>query len=84
MREQAKNLSQVLRGHYAYYGIVGNYRALQKVHRFAEHTWRKMLSSRSRAAYITWEAFERIKQGNPLPRPKLRLPYTDLQRCAVL
>ena len=59
-------------------GACGNYRALQKVHRFAEHTWRKMLSSRSRAAYITWEAFERIKQGNPLPRPKLRLFYTDL------
>ena len=26
----------------------------------------------------------RIKQGNPLPRPKLKLSYTDLQRCAVL
>ena len=82
--EQASNLSRVLRGHYAYYGIAGNYRALQTVHRFVEHTWRKMLSSRSRAAYITWEAFERIKQGNPLPRPKLRLSYTELQRCAVL
>ena len=65
----------VLRGRYVYYGVAGNFRALQKVHRFVEHTWRKMLSSRSRATYITWEAFERIKQGNPLPRPKLRLAY---------
>ena len=63
MRERAINLNRVLRGHYAYYGITGNYRALIKVHRFAEHTWRKMLSIRSRAAYITREAFERIKQG---------------------
>jgi len=51
---------------------------------FVEHTWRKMLSSRNRAACITWEAFERIKQRNPLPRPKLRLSYSDLQRCTVL
>ena len=82
--EQATNLGRVLRGHYAYYGIAGNFRALQKVHRFVEQTWRKMLSSRSRATYITWEAFERIKQGNPSPHPKLRLSYFALQRCAVL
>ena len=81
VREQAINLSRVLRGHYAYYGIVGNFRALRTVHRFAEHSWRKILSSRSRTAYLIWEAFERITQAHPLPRPKLRLSYTDLQRC---
>jgi RNA-directed DNA polymerase len=26
----------VLRGHYAYYGIAGNFRSLQKVHRAVE------------------------------------------------
>ena len=82
--EQGINLGRVLRGHYAYYGIAGNFRALQKVHRFVEYTWRTMLSSRRRATYITWEAFERIKQGNPLPHPKLRLSYSGLQHCAVL
>ena len=35
---QAINLGRVLRGHFAYYGIVGYFRALQKVHRFVEHT----------------------------------------------
>jgi Uri superfamily endonuclease len=28
--------NQVLRGHYAYYGIGGNVRALQRVHRFLD------------------------------------------------
>ena len=54
VREQALNLSRVLRGHYAYYGIAGNLRALQKVQRFVERYWRKMLSSRGRAGYVTW------------------------------
>jgi hypothetical protein len=33
IREQADCLNQMLRGHYAYYGIAGNIRALQRVHR---------------------------------------------------
>ena len=84
VREQALNLRRVLRGHYAYYGIAGNFRALQKVQRFVERYWRKMLSSRSRAGYVTWEAFVRITTCHPLPRPKLALSYGELQRCAVL
>ena len=47
IREQVDYLNQVLRGHYAYYGIAGNIRALQRVHRAVERYWRKMLSSRS-------------------------------------
>ncbi len=31
--EQANHLNQMLRGHYAYYGIAGNFRAMQRVHR---------------------------------------------------
>jgi len=81
---QVLNLNQVLRGHYAYYGIAGNFRALQRVNRLVERYWRKMLSSRSRKGRITWEVFQRIKQRYPLQRPKLRLSYWELQAIAVL
>ena len=47
IREQADYLNQMLRGHYAYYGIAGNIRSLQKVYRAVERYWRNMLSSRS-------------------------------------
>jgi group II intron reverse transcriptase/maturase len=53
LKEQVMNINRVLRGHYAYYGIAGNFRALQRVHRIAERYWRKMLSSRSRKGHIT-------------------------------
>jgi len=84
VREQVINLNCVLRGHYAYYGIAGNFRALQKVHRFVERYWRKMLSSRSRKGHIAWEVFHRIKARFPLQRPRLYLPYRELQSIAVL
>ena len=82
--EQVINLNRVLRGHYAYYGVAGNFRALQRVHRAVESYWRKMLSSRSRKGHVTWEAFHRIKTRHPLQRPKLYLPYRRLQALAVL
>jgi RNA-directed DNA polymerase len=84
IREQAEKLNRVLRGHYAYYGIAGNFRALLQVHRGVERYWRKMLSSRSRAGGVTWEAFHQIKERFPLTRPKLHLPYRALQAIAVL
>jgi len=84
LREQMINLNQVLRGLYAYYGIAGNLRALQKVHRFTECYWRKMLSSRSRKGNVPWEMFQRIKTRFPLQQPKLKLPYREFQALAVL
>ncbi len=84
LREQGNHLNQMLRGHYAYYGIAGNLRALLRVHRAVEHYWRKMLSSRSWHGYIPWEQFQRIKEQFPLLRPKLYLPYPKLQAIAIL
>ena len=84
VREQVTNLNRVLRGHYAYYGIAGNYSALHQVHHRVEQYWHKMLCSRSRKGNVRWDVFQRIKKRYPLQRPKLRLPYPELQRMAVL
>jgi hypothetical protein len=43
-----------------------------------------MLSSRSHKGHITWEVFHRFKEGYPLQRSKLYLPYLELQAIAVL
>ena len=84
IQDQVENLNNVLRGHYAYYGIAGNIRALQKVHRAVERYWRKMLCTRSWAGRVTWATFNQIKTRTPLLRPKLFLPYRKLQALAVL
>jgi group II intron reverse transcriptase/maturase len=84
VRVQAFNLNRALRGHYSYYGIAGNFRALQKVHRFVERYWRKMLNSRSREGSVTWEIFHKIKERFPLQRPRLKLNYVEFQAFAVL
>jgi hypothetical protein len=83
-QEQVSHLNQVLRGHYAYDGIAGNFHAVQRVHRAVERSWYKMLCSRSRKGHISWEVFHRMKARFPLQRPRLRLPYRVLQSIAVL
>jgi len=84
LQEQVNHLNQMLRGHYAYYGIAGNIRALQQVQRAVERYWRKMLSSRSWKGAIIWKQFHRIKEQFPLLAPKLYLPYRELQAIAML
>jgi RNA-directed DNA polymerase len=84
VREQVDNLNAVLRGHYAYFGIAGNIRALQQVYRTVERYWHKMLCSRSWKGAIRWTVFRRIKAQFPLVRPKLYLPYRELQAIAML
>jgi len=49
-----------------------------------ERYWRKMLSSRSWQGQIWWKQFHRIKERFPLLRPKLYLPYSELQAIAEL
>src|SRR5262249_4162665 len=61
--DQVSEINAVLRGHYAYYGVAGNIRALFKVYRVVARYWLRMLRSRSRAASrLSWDAFNQIIQ----------------------
>jgi RNA-directed DNA polymerase len=81
---QGAQLTQALRGHYAYYGVAGNMRSLPRLYANVERYWRTMLSSRSRQGNIRWDVFQQRKRVYPLQRPKLFLPYTRIKSYAVL
>ena len=67
-----------------YFGIAGNFRALQKVYRAVERYWHKMLCSRCWKGGFGWTRFHQIMAQSPLLRPKLYLPYRERQyRYAV-
>jgi RNA-directed DNA polymerase len=84
LKEQAEQITQGLRGHYAYYGIAGNVGSLLRVYRNVERYWRKMLGSRSQKGSLRWDVFSKMKRTYPLQRPKLYLPYRRLKQYAVL
>jgi hypothetical protein len=68
--EQHAKLSQKVRGHYAYYGITGNFRMLKAFLLAVQRTWRWWLSRRNRRRDLDWERFKRllIRYGLPPPR----------------
>ena len=85
IRDQVSEINAVLRGHYAYYGIAGNLPvAAQGVSGrgalLAQNAVQPQLGRRR----LTWDVFNQIKERTPLLRPKLRLPYRELQALAVL
>ncbi len=69
--EQHQALSQKLRGHYAYYGLTGNARALNSFYFAVTGLWRKWLSRRSWESPLTWAQFQQLQARHPLPRPRL-------------
>jgi RNA-directed DNA polymerase len=71
IREQHAALSAKLRGHYGYFGITGNARALARMRHFVKWRWRYWLDRRSSSRRLTWEAFDRIHQRFPLPPPRI-------------
>jgi RNA-directed DNA polymerase len=67
IREQWKALVLKLRGHYAYYGVIGNARCLQNFRHYVVKAWRKWLSRRSRKARYCWDRFDWLLKSYPLP-----------------
>ncbi len=71
VREQHAKLSQKVRGHYAYYGITGNARALQWFLCAVHRAWWKWLNRRNRQREMRWDRFNRLLERYPLPRPRI-------------
>jgi len=71
LEDQQLALNRKLRGHYSYYGVTGNFRALVHFRRAVERLWRKWLSRRSRKAHLHWEAFRRLLHHYPLAPPRI-------------
>ena len=68
---QHRALGQKLRGHYGYFGITGNNRALARLWHETTKTWRKWLSRRSQTGFVTWERMLRLLERYPLPPPRI-------------
>lgn len=68
---QHGRLSQSLRGHYSYFGVTGNIRALKRLHHMVERIWRNWLNRRSWRSRMPWERFQQLLGRLPLPPPRI-------------
>jgi hypothetical protein len=77
LKDQVARLNQSLRGHYAYYGLAGNWRSLHKVYRFVS-ALQSELGSEDHMGDLS-----SIARSIPLQRPTIYLTYGEMQACAV-
>src|SRR5262249_3903943 len=71
---QQKSLSRKLKGHYAYFGITGNFAALSGLHQAVDRAWQYWLARRSNSG-LRWDAFQSLTQQHPLARPRIVHSY---------
>ncbi|MEK7993682.1 MAG: group II intron reverse transcriptase/maturase [Planctomycetota bacterium] len=69
---QQRKLNQKLRGHYAYFGITGNFRALWQVFQRTGRIWYTWLARRTRGGKgMNWERFASLAKIFPLALPRI-------------
>lgn len=71
VREQHKTLTAKLRGHYNYFGITGNFRALGRFLHEVKRVWRAALDRRSARARMSWMKFRLLQRRYRLPAPRI-------------
>jgi len=71
IRDQWKMLCAKVRGHYAYYGILGNIRSLGSFYQQVRRSWLRWLNRRNHRRSIIWEKFLIFLERCPLPTPKI-------------
>jgi len=69
--DQHQALERKLRGHFAYFGVNDNDKALSALLYWATKAWHKWLNRRSQRARLSWERFQDLLKDFPLPRPKV-------------
>ena len=75
LRVQWKSLTRKVQGHYGYFGITGNFRALRTFYTGVVHAWHKWLNRRSQKRSLTWERMRVLLRYYPLPGPRIVHSY---------
>jgi RNA-directed DNA polymerase len=76
--EQGKWLRQVVTGHFNYYAVPTNSRALSAFRHYVTDHWRRTLRRRSQRDGFTWERMEKLV-NDWLPPPRILHPWPDVR-----
>jgi len=79
--EQHTQLVAKMRGHYAYYGITGNFRRLSWYAHHVARIWQKWLSRRDRQRWLPWDRFTELLKRHPLPAARIVHRYTGVSEA---
>ena len=70
-KEWWETLKAKLRGHYQYYGVSGNTRAIRAFYMHTIKALFKWLNRRSQKRSMAWDGFSKYLEHYPIPKPKI-------------
>jgi len=73
LKRQHASLTKRLEGHFNYFGVNGNHRALYTLAQAARRIWFKWLCRRGQKRRLNWERFGDFLKVFPLPKPTIRV-----------
>jgi RNA-directed DNA polymerase len=76
--EQGKWLRQIVSGHFAYFAVPTNARALAAFRHHVEELWRRTLRRRSQRDGFTWDRTTQVAD-HWLPKPRILHPWPDVR-----
>lgn len=79
--EQGKWLASVLRGHFTYYAVPGNLRAVSTFRTQVTRHWLKALRRRSQRHHLNWQRMDRLS-ALWLPPARILHPYPEARFAA--
>ena len=68
-----RTLNQKLAGHYAYYGVSGNYPGVHNFYRYVVQTYHNVLSRRSQNGQVGWAKYTQLLEIFPILKPSIRV-----------
>ena len=83
VRDVGRWLGSVLRGHYRYYGVPRNYKAMDSFRNAVRRLWQQALKRRSQTATVTERRMSRLA-NHWLPRPRICQPYPDVRLAVII
>ncbi len=72
LSERHAALCRKVAGHYAYYGITGNYVSIKNYRHQVERIWQKWLGRKSWRDKLNWKRMrDKVLSNYPLPKPRI-------------
>jgi len=84
VQAQCSWLASVLQGHYRYYGVPTNYRALHQFRERVRVSWHRQLQRRSQRANWNRKQLTKFEKHFPLPQPRIHHPWPSLRYAIPL
>lgn len=81
---QARWINSVLRGHFNYYGLPGNAKALSRFRNIVIWMWRRIISRTSQNKCVNWKEMGELVRKHKVIKYSLKIRFNEIRSYAIV